>query len=291
MRASAAMADRVLANPRVTVHFKSQPVDVFGDVKGRLAGVRLRDADTAEERELPVRGLFYAVGHKPNSDLLAGQVELDQQGYVVVTHGAATSVEGVFAAGDLHDTEWRQAITAAGSGCAAAISAERYLTANNLIVEPPVAAAAASTRIREQRALEGAAAQAASPQKETAGVAAQAVSFDASQTSHRGQFALRKLYHDSTRPLLVMYTAPTCGPCRRLKPILGKLVDEYDSAVHYVEIDIEEDPEIAEAAGITGTPCVHVFYRKERLAVLAGVKMRGDYRTVIDGALTGKVPA
>ena len=288
LRASAAMADRVLANPRVTVHFKSQPVDVYGDLKGRMAGVRLRDVDTAEERELPVRGLFYAVGHKPNSDLLTGQVMLDAAGYVVVRNGAETSVAGVFAAGDLHDTEWRQAITAAGSGCAAAISAERYLTAHDLIVEQPAAAAAAaaSARVREQRAHD-----ADTPQKEAA---APAASFDAYQTSHRGQFALRKLYHDSARPLLVMYTAPTCGPCRRLKPILSKLVDEYDAAVHYVEIDIEEDPEIAEAAGITGTPCVHVFFRKERLAVLAGVKTRSDYRNVIDGALAtdgGKVAA
>ena len=288
MRASAAMADRVLANPRVTVHFKSQPVDVFGDVKGRLAGVRLRNGDTGEERELPVRGVFYAVGHKPNSDLLAGQVELDAQGYVVVRHGAATSVEGVFAAGDLHDTEWRQAITAAGSGCAAAISAERFLAANDLIVEPPAAAVAAATSMHAGEA--AVPAQSASPQKEAATAAAlAAVAFDASQTSHRGQFALRKLYHDSPRPLMVMYTAPTCGPCRRLKPILGKLVDEYAQAVHYVEIDIEEDPEIAQAAGITGTPCVHVFYRKERLAVLAGVKTRSDYRSVIDGALTARV--
>lgn len=174
----------------------------------------------------------------------------------------------------------------------AAISAERYLAANNLIMEPPAAAVVSGIA-------GGAAAAPASPQKEAAATAApaaaatvSAASFDASQTSHRGQFALRKLYHDSTRPLLVMYTAPTCGPCRRLKPILAKLVEEYDSALHYVEICIEEDPEIAEAAGITGTPCVHVFHRKERLAMLSGVKMRGDYRTVIDGALKGdKVPA
>ena len=282
MRASAAMTDRVLSNPRVTVHFNSQPVDVYSDVKGRLAGLRLRNDDTGEERELPVRGVFYAVGHKPNSDLLAGQVELDAQGYVVVRHGAATSVEGVFAAGDLHDTEWRQAITAAGSGCAAAISAERYLAANNLIVEPP--AAAASMRSGEAAV----SVQSARPQKEAA-TAAAPVAFDASQTTHRGQFALRKLYHDSPRPLMVMYTAPTCGPCRRLKPILAKLVDEYGGGVHYVEIDIEEDPEIAQAAGITGTPCVHVFHRKERLAVLPGVKTRSDYRSVIDEVLTARV--
>ena len=175
-----------------------------------------------------------------------------------------------------------QAITAAGSGCAAAISAERYLAANDLILEPP----AAATSMRAGKA--AVPAQSASPQKEVA-TAAAPVAFDASQTTHRGQFALRKLYHDSPRPLMVMYTAPTCGPCRRLKPVLAKLVDEYGEGVHYVEIDIEEDPEIAQAAGITGTPCVHVFHRKERLAVLAGVKTRSDYRSVIDGALTARV--
>ena len=291
MRASAAMAARVLANPRVTVHFKSAPVDVYGDVKGRMAGVRLRDADTGAERELPVRGLFYAVGHKPNSDLLAGQVELDAAGYVVVRHGAATSVEGVFAAGDLHDTERRQAITAAGSGCAAAISAERYLTAHDLVREPQRSAGVATADAPASEARASAASEAPSTAA-AAAPAAPAVPFDASATSHRGQYALRKLYHESTRPLLVVYTSPTCGPCRRLKPMLAKMVEEpdYASAVHYVEIDIEEDPEIAEAAGITGTPCVHIFHRKERLRVMAGVRMKSDYRAVIDGAL-GKVPA
>ncbi len=302
LRASAAMADRVLANPRVTVHFKSAPVDVYGDVKGRMAGVRLRDADSGAERELPVRGLFYAVGHKPNSDLLAGQVALDAAGYVVVTHGTATSVEGVFAAGDLHDTEWRQAITAAGSGCAAAISAERYLTLNDLVREPSAAAnsaAAAASAAAEQRV--AAKALAETQQRDAAAAAATAAAaaggaagpaFDASATTHRGQFALRKLYHESTRPLMVMYTAPTCGPCRRLKPMLAKLVEEpeYADAVHYVEIDIEEDPEIAQAAGITGTPCVHIFHRKERLQVLSGVRMKGEFRAVLDSAL-GKVPS
>jgi thioredoxin reductase (NADPH) len=86
-------------------------------------------------RDLPVRGLFYGIGHKPNSEILGGQVELDASGYVVVREGARTNIEGVFSAGDLHDTEWRQAITAAGSGCMAALSAERYLTASGLAQE------------------------------------------------------------------------------------------------------------------------------------------------------------
>ncbi len=274
MRASAAMAARAAANPRVTIHYKSTPVDVFGDVKGRMAGVRLRDTDTGAERDLPVRGLFYAVGHTPNSSLLSGQVELDAAGYVVVRHGAETSVPGVFAAGDLHDTEWRQAITAAGSGCASAISAERYLVANNLLSE-----VAHGEQVAPQVEHEAARPAPAAP--------AVAPAFDASATKHSGQYALRKLYHDSNRPLLVVYTAPTCGPCRRLKPMLASLVDdpEYASEVHYVEIDIEADPEIAEAAGITGTPTVQVFHRKERLQVMPGVKMKTEYRAVLDKAL------
>ena len=271
MRASAAMAERVIANPRVTVHYQCAPEDVFGDVKGRMAGVRLRDSLSGELRELAVRGLFYAVGHTPNSDLLAGQVELDAAGYVVVRHGAETSVGGVFAAGDLHDTEWRQAITAAGSGCAAAISAERYLVANDLLVQ------------KEQVTVEE-----AQPQAEAAAVVVEVpVDFNAEATKHAGQFALRKLYHESARPLLVIYTSPTCGPCRRLKPMLTSLVEDagYAADVHYIEIDIEADPEIAEAAGITGTPTVQVFHRKERVQVMSGVHMKSEYKKVLDGCL------
>jgi thioredoxin reductase (NADPH) len=300
MRASAAMAARVESNPRVTIHYKSQPADVVGDVKGRLAALRLRDADTGHERELPVRGVFYAVGHSPNSQLLAGQVELDAAGYVVVRHGSETSVPGVFAAGDLHDTEWRQAITAAGSGCAAAISAERYLVASDLSVDYSHAAADAPAAAAVERAHEAAhAAHTAAAATVAAAAAAAAAApapspteFDASATVHVGQFALRKLYHESQRPMIVVYTSSTCGPCRRLKPMLTSLVEDpaYASEVHYVEIDIEADADIAEAAGITGTPTVQIFHRKERLHVLSGVKMKSEYRAMLDACL-GRVAA
>ncbi|CAI7778904.1 unnamed protein product [Closterium sp. NIES-53] len=136
LRASKAMQDRVFKNPNVTVHLNTIPVDVVGNDKGQMAGMNVKDAQTGKERIIPVKGLFYGIGHKPNSDLLAGQVELDGSGYVVVKDNAVeTSVPGVFAAGDLKDHEWRQAITAAASGCMAALSVERYLTANDLLIE------------------------------------------------------------------------------------------------------------------------------------------------------------
>ena len=97
-----------------------------GDPK--LTGITLRDTETGAERELPVTGLFIAIGHDPRSELLAGQVTLDSDGYVVVDHpSTATNLPGVFACGDLVDHHYRQAITAAGTGCAAALDAERYL--------------------------------------------------------------------------------------------------------------------------------------------------------------------
>ena len=138
MRASKAMQDRTLKHPKVTVHYTTEIVDAVESSKGQMAGLALRDTATGEERRLAeVRGLFYGIGHQPNSGLLGGQVELDAAGYVKVREGVQTSVPGVFAAGDLHDTEWRQAVTAAGSGCSAAIDAERWLAAAP--VEPEMA--------------------------------------------------------------------------------------------------------------------------------------------------------
>mmetsp|Transcript_3763 Transcript_3763/g.12975 ORF Transcript_3763/g.12975 Transcript_3763/m.12975 type:complete len:91 (-) Transcript_3763:175-447(-) len=89
---------------------------------------------------------------------------------------------------------------------------------------------------------------------------------------------------------MVLYSGPNCGPCKRLKPMLDKVLDEYGDDVHFVEIDIEKDSEIAQAAGISGTPCVQVFKNKERIEVMNGVKMKSVYREVIDKA-AGKVPA
>ncbi|BBY94665.1 thioredoxin reductase [Mycobacterium gallinarum] len=125
-RASRIMLERARANEKITFLTNTQVISIEGDPK--VSGVRLRNTVTGEESKLDVTGVFVAVGHDPRSELVRGQVDLDDDGYVQVKqHSTATSVEGVFAAGDLVDHIYRQAITAAGTGCSASIDAERWL--------------------------------------------------------------------------------------------------------------------------------------------------------------------
>jgi thioredoxin reductase (NADPH) len=126
LRASRIMADRAEANPKIRWIWNSAVVDIHGS--DSVESIRLRDTVTGDERDLEVGGLFIAVGHEPRSELVAGQVALDYDGYVVTSTGTRTNLDGVFAAGDLVDHIYRQAVTAAGTGCQAALDAERFLT-------------------------------------------------------------------------------------------------------------------------------------------------------------------
>jgi thioredoxin reductase (NADPH) len=126
LRASKIMQDRIFANPKIDVRWNTVVDEVLGN--GKVEALRLRDVETDATSDLAVNGLFVAIGHTPNTALFAGQLELDENGYVVTATGStATSVPGVFASGDVQDHVYRQAITAAGSGCMAALDAERYL--------------------------------------------------------------------------------------------------------------------------------------------------------------------
>jgi thioredoxin reductase (NADPH) len=128
LRASKIMQDRAFKNPKITFLWDTMVSDVVGN--GKVEGLKLRNVLTDQESLLPISGLFVAIGHVPNTDLFAGQLDMDEAGYLLTHDGTKTKVEGVFACGDVQDHIYRQAITAAGSGCMAAIDAERWLEAH-----------------------------------------------------------------------------------------------------------------------------------------------------------------
>ncbi len=128
LRASKIMQDRAQANPKIRFLWNTEVTEVLGEENRRVTGVRLRDSVTGATSELAIDGMFVAIGHKPNTEFLKGQLPMDAKGYVRIEPGTArTSVPGVFAAGDVHDSVYRQAVTAAGSGCMAAMDCERWL--------------------------------------------------------------------------------------------------------------------------------------------------------------------
>ena len=131
MRASKIMQDRVLATANIKVYWNSETDEILGDKK--VEGVRILNNQTNEKIEIPVSAFFVAIGHKPNSDIFKGWLDMDDAGYLITTAGTCkTNIEGVFASGDVQDKIYRQAVTAAGSGCMAALDAERYLSEKGL---------------------------------------------------------------------------------------------------------------------------------------------------------------
>ena len=271
LRASKAMADRVLANPAIQVHWNRQIRDCSGG--DWLEAIELVDPNGGASEQLPVRGLFYAIGHTPNTRLVRDQLQVDAKGYLITQPGRPdTSIEGVYAAGDVADAEWRQGITAAGSGCQAALAAERWLTHHGLAVtvsqdpvDPATVGEVQRTAVSDE------------------------ANFDPQALWQKGSFALRKLYHDSDKPLLVVYTSPTCGPCHVLKPQLKRVLEELGGRAQGVEIDIDDEPDIAQQAGVTGTPTVQLFFRKELQQQFRGVKQRSEFRAAIEQLLASPV--
>ncbi len=129
-RASRIMVERARANPKIEIHTNTAIEEVLGESK--VDGLRLSDSGSGEERKMPIEGLFIAIGHKPNTDAFADALEVDAKGYLVVSDETHSRIDGVFIAGDVHDHRYRQAITAAGDGCKAAIDAERWLESQGI---------------------------------------------------------------------------------------------------------------------------------------------------------------
>ena len=264
LRASAAMADRVKANANITIHWETELLDFLG--KDWLEKLKVKNKRTKQEHEIFAKGLFYAIGHTPNTSLITNQLSTDSKGYLLTKPGRPeTSLEGVYAAGDVADSEWRQGVTAAGSGCKAALAAERWLAKNNLStlikrdkLEPSQAETSNNLEISNEK------------------------NFNPDKIWQKGSYALRKLYHETEKPLFVIYTSSSCGPCHILKPQLKRVLSESNGKAIGVEIDIENDQDIAKQAEISGTPTVQLFKKKELKKQWKGVKARSEYKSALD---------
>ena len=263
LKASAAMADRVKANPSITIHWETELLDISGNEW--LDKLKVKRKATQELEEISAKGLFYAIGHTPNTSLFKNQLSTDSKGYLVTKPGRPeTSLEGVYAAGDVADSEWRQGVTAAGSGCKAALAAERWLTKNKLAtllkrehLEPSKAETTKTFEISNEK------------------------NFSPEKTWQKGSYALRKLYHESEKFLFVIYTSSSCGPCHILKPQLQRVLNESNGKAIGVEIDIENEQDIAKQADVSGTPTVHLFKNKELIQQWKGVKARSEYKSAL----------
>ena len=263
LKASAAMADRVLANSKITIHWNTSVTEAIGNEW--LEKVKVNSNDS-EIKSIEVKGLFYAIGHTPNTSFLDQQISIDDKGYIQCSPGRPeTSLEGIFAAGDVADSEWRQGVTAAGSGCMAALAAERWLTEKELSItihrDQPEPEKSESLKELDEETNE-----------ET---------FDFNSQWQKGSYALRKLYHESSKPILVIFSSPSCGPCHVLKPQLKRVINELDGEVQGIEIDIDKDQEIAKQAGINGTPTVQLFKDKLLKREWKGVKQRREFKDAI----------
>ena len=268
LRASAAMIDRIKANAKIEIHWNTKVKKANGT--DWLETIETINSQKGND-EIKVKGLFYAIGHTPNTKFLDNKIVLDKKGYIACESGRPeTSIEGIFAAGDVVDSEWRQGVTAAGTGCMAALAAERWLAEKNL----------SKIIIREKTEPEKTPTSSSFHDEET-----NEVTFDMNSEWQKGSYALRKLYHESKKPILVIFSSPSCGPCHVLKPQLKRVIKEFDGAVQGIEIDIDKDQEIAKQAGINGTPTVQLFKEKLLKKQWQGVKQRSEFKQAIQNII------
>jgi len=256
LRASKIMADRAFADPKIEFVWDSEVVSLAGDAK--VESVTVRNVKSGAERVLPATGLFVAIGHDPRNELVRGVIDLDEAGYVLVNgRTTATNVQGVFACGDLVDSRYRQAITAAGSGCAAALDAQHFLD--------ELADAEAGSAVDEKAASD-------------AGAAAAVVSAPVAATEDTFQAEVIQ----SDVPVVVDFWATWCPPCRAVAPILDELAEEYAGRVKIVKVDTDENPNLAMAYGVTSIPTMNFFKSGELVKSVVGARPKPALTALID---------
>lgn len=260
-RASRIMQQRLWAEPRVRTLFGSEVVALRG--RDELEAVVVRDGATGAAEEIPVAGLFVAIGHRPRSELFAGQLAMDGAGHVTVqaptTH---TSVPGVFACGDVVDHRYRQAITAAGTGCSAALDAERFLSDRRPLPPPGPAAVRGGLAHRDEEKVEAVEMPRSTPHVQGARGTPAVLTDD----------TFDDVVRSATTPVLVDFWATWCSPCHLMHPVLENLAARYGDRILVAKVDVDESPEVAARYGIKQMPSLRVFVDGEVAHSIAGAK-------------------